>query len=83
MRRVKKAFLLPLRSVARHANHLELYYWSELKLYELRTLGVMPRWYYRWLYNTCLWLVEFRRFRRLADRAIHTIPLNIRFEVAC
>ena len=82
MKRMKKAILLPVRSIARHLNRLRLYYWSDIKLYELRAVCVMPRWYYRWLYNTCLWLVEFRKFQRLADRTLHTIPYNVRFEMA-
>lgn len=82
MKRVRKAILLLIRSMAYHLNRLRLYYWSDFKLYELRSVCVMPRLYYRWIYNACLWLVKFRKLRKLADRTIHTIPLNIRFEVA-
>lgn len=82
MIRIKKAILVTLRSMGYHSNRLRLYYWSEIKLYELRTVYIMPRWYYRWLYHTCEWLVEFSKFRRLADRAIHTIPLHVRFEMS-
>ena len=82
MKRIKKAILLPVRNTAYHSGLLRLYYWSDTKLYELCKVSVMPRWYYRWLYNTCVCLVEFRSFQRLAERMIHTIPLNVRFEVA-
>ena len=82
MKRIKKAILLPIRSLAYRSNRLRLYYWSEIRLYELRTVCVMPRWYYHWLYHTCLWLVEIRKFQRLADRVIHTIPYRVRFEMA-
>lgn len=82
MNRVKKAALLPVRKVAYQCRYLRLYYWAERHLYDLRAVCVMPGWYYRWLYHACLWLVAFESFRRLADRAIHTIPYGIRFEMA-
>lgn len=82
MKRVKKAILLPVRKMAYRWNRLRLYYWSERELYELRTVNVMPGYYYRWLYHTCMWLVEFRKFQRLANWTIHTIPYHIRFASA-
>jgi hypothetical protein len=82
IKRIQKALLLTLRRVACRSNCLPLYYWSDLKLYGLRTVCVMPGWYYRWLYHTCMRLADFNRFSRLADRAIHTIPLSVRFAVA-
>jgi len=82
MKRMKKAVLLPVRNMAYHWNRLRLYYWADRKLYELRAVCVMPSWYYHWLYHACVWLVAFRKFQRLADRAIHTIPYHVRFEVA-
>ncbi len=82
MKRMKKAVLLPVRSMAYQWKRMKLCYWSEKKLYELRAVCVMPRWYYRWLYHACIRLVAFRQCRRLADRAIHTIPYHVRFEVA-
>jgi hypothetical protein len=42
----------------------------------------MPELYYRWLYIAGMWLIEFSSFQPLANRAIHTIPLHIRFKVA-
>jgi hypothetical protein len=82
MKCIKKAVLLPVRSMAYRWKRQRLYYWADRKLYELRAVCVMPLWYYRWLYHACVWLVEFRKFRRLADRTIHTIPYHVRFEVA-
>jgi hypothetical protein len=82
MKRMKKALLLPIRSVAYRWGGLRLYYWADLKLSELRSVYVMPVWYFRWLYQACMWLVMFNNFRRLADWAIHTIPYPIRFEIA-
>lgn len=82
MRRLKKTILLPVRGVARRWNRLGLYYWAEAELYELRTVNVMPVFYYRWLYRVSLRLTGFVKLRRLADRAIHTIPFHIRFDVA-
>lgn len=82
MKRLKKAILLPLRYSAHRWNRLRTYYWADNKLHELRSVYVMPTFYYRWLYQTSMRLAETRRFKRLADRAIHTIPYHVRFYVA-
>ena len=82
MKRLKKALLLPVRNLSYRRKYLKLYYWADLKLYELRAVCVMPGWYYRWLYNTCLRLVAFNRLSRLANRAMHTIPYQVRFKMA-
>ena len=60
----------------------EPYYWADLELYELRSVHVMPEFYYRWLFHFFMWLVEYSNFRRLAERRIHTIPYYVRFHVA-
>ena len=82
MKRVKKAILLPVRRFAYRRNLLRLYYWAEKELFEIRNVHVMPTFYYRWLYQFSMRIVHVDRFRRLADRMIHTIPYNIRFNVA-
>ena len=82
MKRLKKAILLPVRSMAYRWNRLRLYYWVDEELYELRTVNVMPDFYYRWLYRVSMKLVDSNRLRRLADRAIHTIPYHVRFNVS-
>jgi hypothetical protein len=82
MKRLKKAILLPLRSVAYRWNRPKLYYWTEQGLYEMRNVHVMPGFYYRWMYQLSMRLIESGRFQRLADRAIHTIPYNLRFHMA-
>lgn len=82
MKRLKKALLLPVRYMAYRWNRLHLYYWAEAALFELRAVSVMPSFYYRWLYKMSMSLVRSKKFQRLADRAIHTIPYNIRFNVA-
>ena len=82
MKRIKKAVLVPLRRMALQWNRMRLYYWADNELYELRSVFVLPTLYYRWLYYFCMRIVEFRKFQRIADRAIHTIPLQIRFFVA-
>ena len=82
MKRLKKAILLPLRNLAYRWNRLRMYYWADAKLFELRAVNIMPTFYYRWLYRWSMSLMETRRFRRLAERAIHTIPYNVRFNVA-
>ena len=82
MKRLTKAVLLPVRNVAYRLHRLHLFYWADRKLYELRAVCVMPFWYYRWLYHACLWLVKFQNFKRLAGLAIHTIPYQVRFQIA-
>lgn len=82
MKRLTKATLLPVRNLAYRWNRLRLYYWADEKLFELRAVNLMPAFYYRWLYQICMQLMKRTRFRRLADRAIHTIPFNVRFNVA-
>ncbi|BBO66885.1 hypothetical protein DSCA_08150 [Desulfosarcina alkanivorans] len=82
MKRLKKVILLPLRSLAYRRNHLKLYYWSDQALYELRNVHLMPDFYYRWLFRFSMRMVHIARFRRFADKAIHTIPYRVRFDVA-
>lgn len=82
MKRLKKAILLPVRNLAYRWSRLRTYYWADAELYKLRTVNVMPAIYYRYLYQLSMRLVESNRFRCLADKAIHTIPYHIRFEVA-
>jgi hypothetical protein len=82
MKRLKKAMLLPVRSLAYRWNRLKLYYLTEQALYELRNVHVMPNFYYRWLFRLSMRMVHIDRFRRFADKAIHTIPYHVRFEVA-
>lgn len=80
--RLKKAVLLVIRKMALREGFTALYYWADLELFRLRMVYVMPDLYYRWLYHTCMWLVEHRKYMKLADMAIHRIPFHIRFEVA-
>jgi len=82
MKALKKAILLPLRVTAYRLKLLRLYYWADHELSAMRAVYVMPGWYYRSLYRACLWIVRFQTFRRLADRAIHTIPYHVRFKMA-
>lgn len=82
MKRLKKAILLPVRLLAYRWNRLHLYYWADVRLYELRAVNVMPSIYYRWLYQLSMSLIRNPKFKRLADRAIHTIPYSVRFNMA-
>ncbi|MBL0715461.1 MAG: hypothetical protein JJV98_17365 [Desulfosarcina sp.] len=82
MKRMKKVVLLSVKRIAYQWKLLRLYYLADRKLYELQAVCVMPDWYYRWLYHACMWLMGYRKFHRLADRAIHTIPYHVRFKVA-
>lgn len=82
MKRLKKAILLPVRKVAYRRNRLKLYYWADNELSELRNVHLMPRFYYRWLFQISMRMVQIERFRRFADKAIHTIPYRVRFELA-
>ncbi len=81
-KRLKKAVLLVIRKMAHREGFMALYYWADLELFRLRMVHIMPNLYYRWLYHTCMWLVEHRKCRKLADMAIHRIPFHVRFEVA-
>ena len=82
MKRLKKAMLLPVRVFAYRWNRMKLYYWVEQELFEMRNVHVMPDFYYRWLFHLSMRIVHIDRFQRLADRAIHTIPYRVRFDVA-
>jgi hypothetical protein len=61
MKRLKKAILLPVRSLAYRWNRLKLYYWAEANLYELRTVNVMPSLYYQWLYQLSMSMVKSKK----------------------
>jgi hypothetical protein len=82
MKRMKKALLLPLRSMAYNWKRLRLFYWADIRLYELRTVCVMPRCYYCWLYQASMSLIKAGKLVGLANRMIHTIPYHVRHEVA-
>ena len=82
MKRVEKAILPTVRNLAYKMKNDRIYYWSDSRLRKLSSVLVMPRFYYHWLHNVCLKLSEFDALQRLADKLIHTIPLQVRFEVA-
>jgi hypothetical protein len=82
MKRLKKVVLMPVKRISYRMRLFRLYYWTEITLYPLRAVSVLPTCYYNWLYRLCIRLVQFKKFRRLADRAIHTIPYHIRFDIA-
>ena len=82
MKRVKKAMLLPIRKIAYRRSQLKLYYWADQELYGMRNINVMPIFYYRWLFKISMRIVHIERFRRLAEKVIHTIPYHVRFNVA-
>lgn len=80
--RLKKAVLLGIRKMAHRERFTALYYWADLEVFRLRMVQVMPDLFYRWLYHTCMWLIEHRKCGKFADRAMHRIPFHVRFEVA-
>ena len=82
MKRIKKALLLPVRSMAYSRNRLRLFYWADIRLYELRTVYVMPRWYYFWLYQVSMSFIKAGKLMQLANLMIHTIPFQVRHEMA-
>jgi hypothetical protein len=82
MQRMKKALFLQVWRLAWHWKNMRLLYWADRNLYELRSVYIMPCWYYLWLYRTCMRLAASGTCLRMADRAIHTIPYHIRFEMA-
>lgn len=82
MNRLKKVVLLPVNRISYRMRLIRLYYWSERRLYLLRAVYVLPIFYYRWLYQLCLLMVESKKGIHMANRVIHTIPYHIRFELA-
>ena len=82
MKRLRKAIILPVRNIAYRWNRVKLYYWAEQELLELRNVQVMPTFYYRWLFNFSMRIVHVDRFRRFADKMIHSIPYHVRFNLA-
>ena len=82
MKRLKKTILLQVRKAAHLSSQWRLYYWAEWQLFELRTVCILPGWYYKGLYRVCMWLLKYRRFHGVADRTIHTIPYTVRFRLA-
>ena len=82
MKRLMKAQLLAVRTVAYRWNLLRLYYWAETKLYDLRSVYIIPDIVYEGIFRVSMRLVAHRHFRRVADKAIHLIPYHIRFQLA-
>lgn len=79
--RIEKACLSILNKVSRKYKLTRPYYWSELRLYPLRAVIVMPMWWHRTLYSIGMSMVEFKRLERMSDRLIHKIPYRIRFQL--
>ena len=82
MKRIKKLVLLQIRSLSLRCNQTKLYYWAELKLFELWAVAVLPEFYYRFLFSLSMRLVRLNHFRTIAYKAMHTIPYHIRFNIA-
>ncbi len=82
MKRLTKVIVTPIRYFAYCWNFTRAYYWADRKLEELRTVNVMPYFYYKWLFKISMNLSKYKITRQLADQAIHTIPYNVRFSVA-
>lgn len=82
MERIKKLILLQIRWLALHCNQTRLYYWAELTLFDLRGVTVLPDFYYRLLFRLSMRLVQTDQFRLVADKAIHTIPYHVRFNIS-
>lgn len=74
--------LLPIRKIAYRRSQLKLYYWADQELYGMRNINVMPVFYYRCLFKISMRMVHIERFRRLAEKVIHTIPYHVRFNLA-
>lgn len=82
MERLKKAALMSLRYIAFRTDHTRLYTWAEIRLFDLRSINLMPNGFYCLLYRFCMILVEERKFLKLADWLIHRIPYNVRCTIA-
>lgn len=82
MRRMKKGMLLGLRFIAYHLGYHRLFYWTEKKLFELKSVNAMPDGYYCFLYRVGMRLVQEKKLLRIADWMIHRIPINVRCNLA-
>jgi hypothetical protein len=82
MKRIRKLALLQIRSLSLRYNRPKLYSWAELKLIDLRAVTVLPEFYYCFLFRLCMLFVNIDHFQMVADRAIHTIPYHVRFNIA-
>ena len=82
MKKIKKIFFQSTRWLALRRKRMQLYYWADLKVYELRQVQVMPYTYYRLLYCVGMSLANLKGCTRLADWTVHMIPYNIRFHIS-
>ena len=82
MKRLKKVMMLLLRNIAYSLNLTKIYYWAELRVFELRTVRVLPDFWYCWMYRTSMELIRKNRCPKLADWMIHKIPLGVRCDLA-
>jgi len=79
MNRLRKSILLPARYFSYRFRWLKVYYWADKKLFALGNTLVLPVWYYVWLFHFSMKLLGYKALHKIADKAIHTIPYNIRF----
>ena len=82
MRRLEKSILLGIRFFARHIRYHKIFYWTEKRLFGLRTVNAMPDGYYCFLYRLGMKLVDEKKFLGVADWMIHRIPYNVRCKLA-
>ena len=82
MKRLLKATLLVMRSMALHIRYTKLYYWTEKRLFELKSINPMPDRVYCFIYRMCMTLLEEKRFIGLANWLMHRIPFNVRCHLA-
>jgi len=80
MKRLQKACLIQVRKYSyRFKLLLPIYYWADLKLYELKNVQVMPTCYYRCVFGVCMICVRHNHFVKFAHTMIHKIPYHLRF----
>ena len=78
MKRLSKVYW---QAVRRHA-HGRLLVKAECRLFDLRSVVIMPVLWHKMGFRTGMMLVEWKRTRRIADWLVHRVPYNVRFDLA-
>ena len=79
MNRLFKLLLLVIEPACTHGRR---YVWCETRLFDLRTVQIMPDWYYQGVYRTAYYFGVKPRTRKFGYWLIHKVPYQIRFRMA-
>lgn len=78
MKRLMKAIALGVRYIASRLRYARIYYWAERRLFDLRSVRILPDRFYCLMFRVCMRWVNERRFLGFADWMIHRIPFDVR-----